>query len=219
MRILNIGAGRTFIPESINIDISPEADISIDLNSDSLPFADGSIDLVFSYHCLEHIENYLFALGEIHRVLKHDGALLVGVPYVSLTEYNLVNPYHKQYFNEFSFDFFEPGKLLGSAVERETVTFRRLFYRCNYLPEYEGKSERTKEWSRRHLLNVVRSIDFGLVCVKDDEGDVDVGPQRAEELVGRFDELLGRRVSRELQLRVRGTDGDAPDPTSGPDGA
>jgi hypothetical protein len=39
------------------------------------------------------------------------------VPYVTLTEFNLVNPFHKCHFNEYSFDFFEPGKLKGAANE------------------------------------------------------------------------------------------------------
>ena len=101
---LNVGAGETFIPGFTNVDIVPWADVTLDLNVDKLPFEDNSVDLVFTYHCLEHLDNYLFALGELHRVLKHCGRLLVGVPYVTLTQYNLVNPYHRQNFNEYSFD-------------------------------------------------------------------------------------------------------------------
>lgn len=92
---LNIGAGVRFIPGFINIDMSDRADISLDLNRNRLPFDDSSVDLVFTNHTLEHLDEYLYALGEIHRVLKHGGRLLVGVPYVTLTEYNLVNPYYK----------------------------------------------------------------------------------------------------------------------------
>ena len=103
---LNIGAGRTYIPGFVNVDISEKADISLDLNCERLPFDDNSVDLVFTYHLLEHLSDYLFALGEIHRVIKHGGQLLIGVPYVTSTEFNLVNPYHKQHFNEYSFDFF-----------------------------------------------------------------------------------------------------------------
>ncbi len=78
VRKLNIGAGKSYIPGFTNIDISPKADVVIDLNTEKLPFEDSSIDLVFSYHCMEHIENYLFALGEIHRVLKHGRGVHVG---------------------------------------------------------------------------------------------------------------------------------------------
>ncbi len=126
---LNIGAGLTYIPGFHNIDVSPNADIVIDLSKQPLPFEDGSVDLVFSYHCLEHVEDYLFALSEIYRVLKHGGVFLIGVPYVTLTEYNLVNPYHKHHFNEFSFDFFDAGRLKGSAIEKNDILFKKIYHR------------------------------------------------------------------------------------------
>lgn len=141
---LNIGAGQTFIPGCINIDIAPYADVSLDLNREILPFSDDSVDTVFTYHTIEHLDNYLFALSEIHRVMKHGARLFVGVPYVTLTEYNLVNPYHRQHFNEYSFDFFEPGKLLGSAAETTGILFRKVFHRFHYMPEFAGKSETRK---------------------------------------------------------------------------
>ena len=62
---LNIGAGQTHIPGYINIDISSKADITLDLGTDKLPFEDDSVDVVFSYHTLEHVPDYLFALSEI----------------------------------------------------------------------------------------------------------------------------------------------------------
>jgi predicted SAM-dependent methyltransferase len=118
---LNIGAGQTYIPGFVNIDLSDRANISLDLSKDRLPFEDSSVDLVFSYHTLEHIPDYLFVISEIHRVLKHGGHFLVGLPYVTLTEYNLVNPYHLHNFNEFSFDFFDRAKLKYSAAESNPV--------------------------------------------------------------------------------------------------
>jgi predicted SAM-dependent methyltransferase len=118
---LNIGAGRTYIPNFVNVDIDPKADVCVDLSKDRLPFEDNSVDLIFSYHAMEHIPDYLFALSEIYRVLKHGGRFLVGLPYVSLTEYHLVNPYHLHNFNEYSFDFFDPEKLKGSAAEQNSI--------------------------------------------------------------------------------------------------
>ncbi len=108
---LHIGSGRTRIAGFVNIDQIPDCDLQLDLNKEPLPFADDSVDCVFTFHALEHFENYLFVLGEIWRVLRHGGRLLVAVPYVTLSEYNLVNPYHKQHFNEHSFAFFEVGRL------------------------------------------------------------------------------------------------------------
>lgn len=45
-----------------------------------LDFADGSFDLVFSYHVLEHIPAYSKALAEMARVVSKGGAYCVGTP-------------------------------------------------------------------------------------------------------------------------------------------
>lgn len=186
MERLNIGASQTRLEGFTNIDVAPWADISLDLGTDPLPFADDSVDCVFSYHTLEHVPDYLFALGEIHRVLKHGAPFLVGLPYVTLTEVHLVNPYHLHNFNEHSFDFFEKGKLRNSASEdvmRRPIEFKKAFHRFHYMGVANVLPERGKRWARRHLFNVVRKIDYGLVAVKHDGPvEFDADALRAEFL-------------------------------------
>lgn len=191
---LNIGAGRTHIPGFTNVDLSPRADVSLDLNREPLPFEDDSVELVFTYHALEHLERYLFALAEIHRVLRHGCPLLVGVPYVTLTEYNLVNPYHRQNFNEHSFDFFDPERLKGSAVEPNDVLFRKVTHRFHYMEEFANEPPETREWSRRHLFNVVDRIDFGILAIKRPGQPLPLDRHTPESLLRLFDECLAARV-------------------------
>ena len=192
---LNIGAGQTYLPGFRNIDLAEHADIQVDLNRDRLPFEDDSVDLIFTYHALEHIERYLFALGEIHRVLKHGAALLVGVPYVTLTEYNLVNPYHCQHFNEYSFDFFDPAKLKGTAVEANEILLTKAFHRFHYMEEFVDAEPQEREWARRHLFNVVRKIDFGVIAIKDPARPVPITEDLAGGLTRLFDECLANRLA------------------------
>lgn len=172
--MVNIGAGKTFIPGFINVDIAPVADVVLNLDKDKLPFDDNSVDVIFSYHALEHTNEYLFALSEIHRVLKHGGRFLLGVPYVTLTEYNLVNPYHKQNFNEHSFDFFDANKLKGSAAEESLVLFAKVFHKCHYMGAFNLFPPFIKNLARRHLFNIVRKIDFGLVAIKDIDRPIEI---------------------------------------------
>lgn len=174
MTRLNIGAGHTRLDGFVNIDRSPRADVVLNLDDDRLPFEDGSVELIFTYHCIEHVRNYLFALGEMHRVLVPGGWLLVGVPYVTQTEYNLVNPYHLQHFNEGAFDFFDPQKLQGSAAEDATIHLRKVFHQFHYMSVFRFMPWPLRGLARRHLMNVVKRIDFGLVKV-DAEGRLPAG--------------------------------------------
>ncbi len=171
---LNIGAGHTFIPGFQNIDVSERADIRVDIGRELLPFESDSVELVFSYHTLEHVDDYLFALGEIHRVLRHGGHFLLGVPYVTLTEFNLINPYHRHHFSERSFDFFDPARLKGTAAEQNPIRFRKAFHRFHYIGGFHLVPPPFRSWCRRHLFNVVRKIDLGLVAIKDGEQGVPV---------------------------------------------
>lgn len=191
---LNIGAGVSFIPGFVNIDITDRGDICLDLNRERLPFEDNSVDLIFTNHTIEHLDGYLHAIGEIHRVLKHGGELLVGVPYVTLTEFNLVNPYHKQHFNEFSFDFFDPERLLGSAAESGGVMFRKVCHRFHYLPEFANEPPEKQEWFRRHCFNVVREIILCVMAIKDVNRPLPIQADTAQRLMRQYDECLAARV-------------------------
>lgn len=54
-----------------------------------LPFRRGSLDAIVSMYCLEHMKSLDRVLREIHRVLKPEGALLVGLPCEGGLLYNI----------------------------------------------------------------------------------------------------------------------------------
>jgi SAM-dependent methyltransferase len=180
MNKLHIGSGRSRIDGFVNVDLVDIADLRLDLDNERLPFADNSVDTVFSFHAMEHFRNYLFVLGEIWRVMNHGGMFLLQVPYVTLTEYNLVNPYHRNHFNEFSFHFFDPTKLKGSANEDNPILFKAAWHRFHYLPEFQSTPEPEITYARRHYFNVVRAIDFGLIAIKADRTMPDISDETFE---------------------------------------
>jgi SAM-dependent methyltransferase len=191
---LNLGAAKTYIPGFVNVDIHERAELSLDLGVDRLPFPDNSVRTVVSHHTLEHVPDYLFALGEIHRVLRHDGALLLSLPYATLTEHHLVNPYHRHNFTEHAFDFFDPDLLRGSAAEEGAPAFRSVFVRFTYMGWFGMAPTALRVWARRHLFNVVRQFDIALVAIKDLDRPVDVSEARARELEARIIELKQLRT-------------------------
>ena len=169
---VNIDAGLATIPGFFNVEVTGKGECNIVFGKEKLPFEDDSVDLIFSYHALEHIPDYLSAMAEIHRVLKHGGHLLLGLPYVTLTEYHLVNPYHLHNFNEHSFDFFDADKFADFSVEKP-VLFKKKFHYLYYLGLFKYFPDFLKNWSRRHLFNVVQKMDIGLVAIKDRHAPVE----------------------------------------------
>jgi ubiquinone/menaquinone biosynthesis C-methylase UbiE len=49
-------------------------------NAEEIPYKDNMFDIVFSYHVIEHLAKDYKMIKEIHRVLKSNGDLILGVP-------------------------------------------------------------------------------------------------------------------------------------------
>ena len=87
-KVVDVGGGRhpdyfEFFQKENVTDIEPlDASISgIDFESDTLPYASGSVDTVVSCNVLEHIYNHRFVLGEMERILRSRGTLVGFVPF------------------------------------------------------------------------------------------------------------------------------------------
>jgi len=88
-----------------------------------LPFKDNSIDSIFIFETLEHVENPLLLLNEIGRVCKK--SLIISIPFVSKTYINRYNytdgrPLYQYHIFEFSpEDFKRIIRLTPFAVETD----------------------------------------------------------------------------------------------------
>jgi predicted SAM-dependent methyltransferase len=83
-KLLNVGCGLFPKPEFINLDYDwdPKIDICWDIVKEKYPFADNSLEGIFTEHCLEHIpfESCLSNLKEFYRILKPNGVVRIIVP-------------------------------------------------------------------------------------------------------------------------------------------
>lgn len=109
--IINLGCGRTRIPDSIGVDrvkIEGSVDIVHDLDITPYPFVDNYADEIHSYHVLEHLHDPLKKLEEIHRILKPNGVLHLRVPHFSsMGAFSDIT--HLRPFGYTSFDCLEEG--------------------------------------------------------------------------------------------------------------
>jgi len=83
MRALNLGCGGRFHPDWENLDFAPvsAAVRAYDLQK-GIPFPDGTFDVVYHSHVLEHFPKQFAPsfLRECHRVLKSGGVIRVAIP-------------------------------------------------------------------------------------------------------------------------------------------
>ena len=92
MKILNLGSGVGLFDQYlgahlnlINLDVLP-TNKNLDMMADahSLPFADESLDAVYSNAVLEHVQRPWRVAEEIHRVLRPGGKVFINVPFLNI---------------------------------------------------------------------------------------------------------------------------------------
>ena len=96
--------------EVVSVDLEPQnpSVLRVDAN-DPLRFADETFDLVWCTEVIEHVVNPAFTLGEINRVLKPGGKLLLSTPNSAFWVFRMFRPFgkgpaemqnddHKQFF-------------------------------------------------------------------------------------------------------------------------
>lgn len=112
MRVLDVGCGYNKFPDSIGIDRSPEskADVICDLDRIFWPFKDNSFDLIICKHILEHLNDLVKTMEELHRISKPKAKIIIEVPHFSHPD-AFRDPTHRHYFTYYSFDYFTDNPL------------------------------------------------------------------------------------------------------------
>ena len=95
---IDIGGGRPHGEGFVVLDIYPHTnpDYVVDLERDSLPFENDSVDEVRAYHILEHLgDGFFHCLQELYRVCKHGAIIDIQVPH-HFHEVFINDPTHKR---------------------------------------------------------------------------------------------------------------------------
>lgn len=110
MRILHLGCGQAKFPGAIGIDVNPrsQADVLYNLDQCPYPFIANSFDQILCEHVLEHLEDVIKVMDELHRLGRPGAKVVVRVPHFS-SVYYYSDPTHKHPFGRHSFDYFIPG--------------------------------------------------------------------------------------------------------------
>lgn len=106
MRKLDLGCGLKKAPGSIGVDANRDAtaaDVLADLNR-PLPFRDGSFDEISAVHVIEHLEDIVQTVAEIHRVSCSGAKVYVVTPHYTDSS-SWRDPTHRWHLNSYSFRY------------------------------------------------------------------------------------------------------------------
>ena len=151
MRILHIGAGRKKIVGATTLDINPRLnpDVVWNLNEYPYPFEDSTFDLVVCEHVIEHLQNVIGVMEELHRVTKMGGRVLIRVPHFSSLNFN-TDPTHVHAFSSRSFDYLCVGTPFVK-YDYSTAHFRKIVGRMDMQP-HTGFNKLVMRLTNRWLL-------------------------------------------------------------------
>ncbi len=144
MKKLNIGSGRQRKDGYTNIDIVQYIDYKgnkcvdhvLDIEDGNLPFDGDTIDEILVDNVLEHLgDGFIFALNEMHNVLKEDGKLIGMVPVAGSME-DFMDITHKRHFIIESFSY-----LCGENQAMKNRPYHPRYADYGVLPWIENKIE------------------------------------------------------------------------------
>jgi ubiquinone/menaquinone biosynthesis C-methylase UbiE len=107
---LNLGSGRKYDPQAVNLDVTPDTspDVVHNLNQFPWPFPDNRFDQVEMRDVLEHLDDTIRVLEELHRICRPGAAVHIVVPHFS-SNGAFTDPTHKRFFALASFDYVTDG--------------------------------------------------------------------------------------------------------------
>jgi len=131
---IDIGCGTRKVKGTLGVDNVAVAgvDVVADLER-GLPFKDNSVDAVYAFHILEHLNDFLGIMNEIYRVCKPGALVFIKVPHAASTFVTWKDPTHKRglfiatfayfddtYFDGMAFSYYSPARF---RIERAKLRF------------------------------------------------------------------------------------------------
>lgn len=161
---LHLGSGHSPLEGAITVDLNPNTNPRViwDLNNTPWPFETNSFDEVVALNIVEHLDDFLSVMGEIHRVCRPEAQVSILVPHFSSAAAH-VDPTHKQFLSARSCDYF----IAGTEIEKEYgfyVPFRFSLVRrfvhlsqgLRFIPGAEWLARRRTDFWETYLCYVLR---------------------------------------------------------------
>lgn len=176
---VNLGSGHKRFEGFVNVDCDPSTnpDFLVDIETNTLPFEDDTVEEIKAHHIFEHIgPNFFKFLQEIYRVCKNNAIIDVIVPHhrhdFFVGDPSHVRPITIEMMQRFSKKYndtqTDPGTTLFAYYYN--VDFEILSHQYRIEPYFEqmcvGKSDEEINYMARLYNNVIQEIHFKMVVRK-----------------------------------------------------
>lgn len=124
--VLNLGSGNKKRPDAVNVDLveSTRPDVVHDLNDRPWPLPEGHFQEVLAHDVIEHLDDVVATMDEIHRVCADGAVVKITLPHFSSSN-AFTDPTHRHYFGSFSFHYFTGEHEFSFYTDRVFRTRRR----------------------------------------------------------------------------------------------
>lgn len=136
-RVLHLGCGRKYHPAAVNVDLvaATGPDLVHDLNARPWPLPDDQFDEVWAYDVLEHLDDVIGSMEEIHRVCRPGAVVRITVPHFSSAN-AFTDPTHRHYFSHASLNYVTGDSAFDFYTTRR---FRRRRVDIRFAPTWVNK--------------------------------------------------------------------------------
>lgn len=133
-RKLNLGCGNDLKEGYVNIDLYGNPDVKHDLEDFPYPFNKNTFEEVYASHIIEHLDDTIKVMKELHKICKNKSKIIIKTPHFS--HYNaLTDITHKRAFSIKSFDGFEDKlfcegfnfKIINKKINFSKGSFLKIF--------------------------------------------------------------------------------------------
>ncbi|HEV7396251.1 MAG TPA: methyltransferase domain-containing protein [Pyrinomonadaceae bacterium] len=126
-QILNLGSGLKPMPGAVNLDVRGDTkpDVVFDLNQRPWPFDENQFARVYASDVIEHLDDTVATMEEIHRVCRSGAMVHINVPHFSSAG-AFTDPTHRRYFGAFSFEYFVDGHFYTRS--RFNISHKQLIF-------------------------------------------------------------------------------------------
>lgn len=129
MKILELGCGASKTPGAVGVDrvAGPGVDVVHDLRQFPWPFPDNTFDEIRLFHVLEHLNDVVQSIEEVHRISRPGAKAIIWTPHYSSMN-SWTDPSHCVHMGYHSLDLFTEEARYNCTATRYKIVERRITF-------------------------------------------------------------------------------------------